>query len=194
MLESALLEKSHLSGSISYILGRLASEALVPHGERPVAPALPVGIDVARRHVVVDATLTQLVTDLQGTVPSLDPLHYEILCETFVGQEILGLERVQRLADEVLRESPRGQLAAQLGARVLAAREQCRRLVTNRLAVFVQASASSAASTSSASSAAEGVRARSLSRSAPSISLAVSTFCLRYSRTLSRPWPIRSPL
>lgn len=151
LLEATLLEEAHLAGSLPDILGWSASEAFVPYGERPFAPGPPVCVDIGRGDVVVDAALAQLVADLQGTVTSRDALHHESLGETPVGEEIFGLERVQRLDDEPLRETPRGELAAQFAARVLAAREQGRRLVADCLAVFVQASASSAASTSSAS-------------------------------------------
>jgi hypothetical protein len=50
-------------------------------------------------------------------------MEHVILCESQVGQKILGLERVQRLADEHLGESSLSKLATELGARVLAARQ-----------------------------------------------------------------------
>ena len=57
----------------------------------------------------------------QRAVSARGPLQYETLRETLVGQEILGLERIQCLADERLAESARDELATELGARVLAA-------------------------------------------------------------------------
>jgi hypothetical protein len=51
------------------------------------------------------------MTNLQRTVPSCGPLQNENFRESLVGQEILGLERVQRFADEPLGESPRDELA-----------------------------------------------------------------------------------
>ena len=61
------------------------------------------------------------MTYFQRSVPARGPLKDEILGEPPVRQEILGLERVQRLVDERLAEFPSDELAAELGARVLAA-------------------------------------------------------------------------
>ena len=123
LFESALREKACLARSLPHILRRRAAEALVPHDARPLAPTLPVAVNIACRQIVADAPLPQLIANLQRTVPSGDPLQDEIFSESLLGQEILGLERVQRLADERLRESPRDELATELDACVLATRE-----------------------------------------------------------------------
>ena len=193
-LESSSLQEACLARSFLYILGPLRAESLVAGGKRAFTPALPVRLDVLRGEVVADASFPQLVTNLQWTLPARRPLDYEALRETSIGQQILGLQRIQRVADEIFGESAHRELAPELGARVLAARQKCGRLVADRFPRFVQASASSVASASSTSSAAAGVRDRSLSRSARSMAAALSGCCFRYSRTLSRPWPMRSPL
>ena len=123
LLETALCEKARLARSFLYVLGPFAAKALVPHGECPLAPLLPVGVDKLRRQIVADAPSSQLITNLQRTLPSRGPLQHELLSESSVGQEILGLERIQRFADERLGESPPSELASKLGARVLAARQ-----------------------------------------------------------------------
>ncbi len=123
LLETTLYEKARLARSFLYVLRPLGAEALVAHSARPLAPALPVGIDKLRRQIAADASLSQLMANLQRTVPSRGSLQHEIFCESLVGQEVLGLERVQRLADERLGKSARSELAAELGARVLATRQ-----------------------------------------------------------------------
>ena len=123
LLETTLGEKARLARSFPYVFGSFGTEALVPHAERPLAPALPVGVDKPRCQIVADASLSQLMANLQRTMPSRGLLQHKILCESSVGQQVLGLERVQRLADERLGKIPRSELAAELGARVLAARQ-----------------------------------------------------------------------
>ena len=194
LLESSLLQEARLARPFLDVLGALRAESLVAEGQRALAPALPVRLDELCRQGVADASFPQLVTNLQWTLPARRPLEYEALRETPIGQQVFGLQRVQRVADEIFGESADRELAPEFGARVLAASQKCGRLVADRFPRFVQASASSAASASSTSSAAAGVRDRSLSRSARSMPAAVSGCCFRYSRTLSRPWPMRSPL
>ena len=123
VLESALSEKTRLARLLPNVLGSLSPEALSPGGARPIAPALRVGFDILCRQFVADASLSQLVTNLQRTIASGSPLQYELLCESLVRQEILGLERVQHFIDEPLGKPPRNELAAELEARVLAARK-----------------------------------------------------------------------
>jgi len=186
LLESALCEKACLAGSFPHVLRRLAAESLVARGECLLAPALAIRVHELRRQCVAHAPLAQLMTDFQRALPTRHPLRDEALGESPVGEKVLGLERVQDLADQRLGKAALTEFAAELGARMLAARQQDDRLFANCLAVFVQASASSAASSSSASLT-TGVRDNSLSRRAVSISLAISGCCLRNSRTLSRP-------
>jgi len=193
LFESTLYQKTRLARSFSNVLRALGSKSLEPRGKRPLAPALPVGIDGSRCQIVTDASLPQFITNFQRTLPTCCPMNDETLCESLVGQEILGLERVQHIADKRARKAPQRELAVKLGARVLAACEYCDRLFADCLLRLVQASASSVAFASSTSSAAP-LRGSSMSRSALSSSWAMAGFCLMNSRTLSRPWPIRSPL
>ena len=123
VLETTLFEKARLARSFAHVLGPFRTEALAPDGECTLAPALPVGVDELRRQIVAHASLSQLIANLQRTLPSRGSVEHVILCKSQVGQKILGLERVQRLADECLGESSLSELAAELGARVLAARQ-----------------------------------------------------------------------
>ena len=122
-LESTSFEKARLARSFSNVLWALGAKALAPHGERPLTPTLPVAIDGLGCQIVTNASLSQLITYFQRTQPARCPLHDESLCESLVGQEILSLERVQHLADKRLRKASHSELAAELGSRVLAARE-----------------------------------------------------------------------
>ncbi len=119
--ESTLREKARLAGPFADVFRQPAAEALLPRGECLLAPAFPIGIDELPREPVPDAPLPQRMTDFDWTLASRHPLDNEIFCEPLVGEKILGLERVQRLADQPLGKTPRGELAAELGARVLAA-------------------------------------------------------------------------
>jgi hypothetical protein len=123
LFESALCEKARLARPLPKVFGTFGAESFAPHRERPIAPALPVGIHGPGYQIVADATLSQLITDLQRTLPTGCPVCYETLCESLVGQEILGLEHVQLSVDKRLRESPRSELTAQLDARMLSARK-----------------------------------------------------------------------
>lgn len=121
LCESTLRKKTRLARAFAYVFGLLDAKALVPHGQRPLAPAAAIGIEEMPGKLFSNAPFAQLMTDFQRTLPSRHPLDHEILCEASIGKKILGFERVQRLADQALGETPRGELAAQLGARVLAA-------------------------------------------------------------------------
>ncbi len=123
VLETTLFEKARLARSFAHVLRPFRTEALVPDGECTLTPASPVGVDELRRQIVAHASLSQLIAYLQRTLPSRGSVEHVILCESQVRQKILGLERVQHLADEHLGESSLSELAAELGARVLAARQ-----------------------------------------------------------------------
>jgi hypothetical protein len=69
-----------------------------------------------RRQLVPDAALAKLMANLHRPVPARGPLQDEIFRESLVGEEIFGLERVQRFADEPLGEPSRNELANQLRA------------------------------------------------------------------------------
>ncbi len=122
-LESALFEKARLARSFPTVIGPFRPEALVPSGERTLAPALPVGVDELHRQFVAHASLSQLISNLQRALPSRGSVVDVILCEAQVGQKILGLQRIQRLANAQLGKPSLSELAAELGARVLAARQ-----------------------------------------------------------------------
>ena len=123
LFEPTLYEKARLARSFPYVFRAPGAEALAARGERPLAPALPVAIDGPRCQIVTDTALAQFITNFQRTLPTCCPMNDETLCESLVGQEILGLERVQHIADKRARKAPQRELAVKLGARVLAACE-----------------------------------------------------------------------
>ena len=122
-LESTLFEKARLARSFPTVIGPFGTEALVPNGQCTLAPALPVCVDELHRHIVAHAPLSQLISNLQRALPSRGSVVDVILCEAQVGQKILGLEGIQRLANEQLGKPSLSELAAELGTRVLAARQ-----------------------------------------------------------------------
>jgi hypothetical protein len=118
-----LFEKARLARSFPNVIGPFGTEALVPNGQCTLAPALPVGFDELHRHIVAHAPLSQLISNLQRALPSRGSVVDVILCEAQVGQKILGLEGIQRLANEQLGKPSLSELAPELGTRVLAARQ-----------------------------------------------------------------------
>jgi len=187
LLESALREKARLAGAFPDVLRRFGAESLVAYGECLFAPVLPLGANGGGSQFVANPALSQLMADLQRSLATRLSMLYEALGESPIGQKIFGLQRIQHLTDERFGKAALREFAAELGARMLAARQQGDRLFTDCLDFFVQASASSAVSASTGSSVAADRRGISLARSAPSISRAISGCCLMNSRTLSRP-------
>ncbi len=84
LLETTLFEKARLARSFQYVLRPLGAEALVPHSARPLAPALPVGIDKLRCQIAADASLSQRMVNLQRTVPSRGSLQHKVFCESLI--------------------------------------------------------------------------------------------------------------
>ena len=111
--------------------------------------------------------------------------------ESFLAEEILRFERGEHPLDRTRIAAARRELERELAACMLAAREQLEGSRPElRFVLAVQAPTASPASDFSADPLRPG---RSMSRSAASTAWATSSFSLRNSRTLSRPWPMRSP-
>ena len=123
LFETTLYEKARLARSFPNVLRAPGAKSLLPYGERPLAPAVLARIDELRCQIVADAPLSQLITDFQRTQPTRGTLNHKTLGESSVGQEILRLQRIQHFIDERLRKASPSELAAELGARVLAACE-----------------------------------------------------------------------
>ena len=190
-LEAALVQKAHLARTLACIGRGGVAEALAPHLARRAAPSRGVQVEKLGSQRVAHAAAPQLVADLERSLPTSGPLGDEALGEAPIGEEIARFELVECRGDRRGGKAPRRELASELLARVLAAREQRLRLVKYLARLVAQASASS---TCASSAAAGAGRPSSFSRSAVSICLAMSGFCLRNSRTLSLPCPMRSPL
>jgi hypothetical protein len=85
LLEAALCEEARLAGSFPNVLRRLGSESFVPHGESLVAPTLSIHIHALHDQVVANASLSQLITNLQRPPPARHSLQYETLSESSIG-------------------------------------------------------------------------------------------------------------
>jgi len=173
---------------------RRAAEATLVRGDRqrrPVAAARRQGRLDGR---FADAALLELLADPPRAVAALDAAAGVALGIALVALQVLGGERLDAGLRLLGSEAALAELAPQLGLRVLTARQQGQgggAAVAGLARVLPQASTSSA-SASAAGAAATSGSARA--RMAASISRAISVFSRRKLRTLSLPWPIRSPL
>ena len=142
------------------------------------------------RRRCVDAASAQFLANRQGALTASETRTHILLGEPFVAEKPPRLQRIKHAFHLVLAGTARGKLDRQLRAGVLAAREQPEG-ARPELRILLTGQASTASSGSFAELLGAG---RSMSRSAVSMARATSAFCLRKSRTLSRPWPMRSPL
>ncbi len=185
--KSAPLEEACLADPFP-VLGRHrfaeAPGALVrrPFGPEPRGP-----VEGLLRRCAVDAALPKLLADAQRAMAAADPGIGVVLGEPFLAEDPLRFERREHPFDRACIAAARGEFEREFAACMLAAREQLDRPRPElRLVPAAQAPTAFPAEPSRPD--------RSLSRSAASIACATSSFCLRKSRTLSRPWPMRSPL
>ena len=139
-----------------------------------------------------DAALPQLLADAPRAVAPAGSRADVLLGEPLLAQESLRLQGIEHPLDRHRVAAPRGELERELSTCVLAACEQFQRPRPElRIVIADQAPTASPASARFT----EPLRfGRSMSRSVASIARATSSCSLRNSRTLSRPWPIRSPL
>ena len=161
-------------------IGRRGGELAPP--DLPCAPGLAVGPARQRRvdGFLVNAAGAQVVPQ-PGIADAGRPRRDIGFGEARVRKQAGAFELGEHVAD-LLRGSLGGELADQFGAGMLAAGEHSQRFPFQAVA---QASAATAACCSATPTAA---------RTLFSISRAISGCSLRYSRALSLPWPMRSPL
>ena len=170
--------------------GRRSAEASGTRLRRAFRPVRAVLFDRLPRHRFADPAPVKRLANAPGTLTAAEAGADELLRESLLAQQTLRFERIEHAFGRFRAEPSRRELGREFAARMLAAREQPERpLPQFRIPLVGQVS--------SASPASSGARFREGSsrfRSAVSIALAMSWCCLRNSRTLSRPWPIRSPL
>ena len=114
----------------------------------------------------------------------------ELLGESVVAQDSLRFERIEQVFDCFPAGTVRGELARKLAARMLASREQLQR---PRPDFRIARDAVQASTAPAASSGMPLFVGSSNPRNAVSTASAMSPCSLRNSRTLSLPWPMRSP-
>ena len=186
--ESAPFEETRLPCPFPGVGGHRLAEALRALARRPPGPERRIPIQGLPGCLGTDAAPPQLLADEPRAAAPADPRPDELLREPLLVQEPLRLQRVEHPLDRRCIAAPRRELERKLATCVLAAREQLER--PRPKLRFVLAGQASTASTASSAPPRPG---RSLSRNSVSIACAASPFCLRNSRTLSRPWPMRSP-
>ena len=186
--ESPPFEEASLPCPFPGVGGHRLAEALPAFARCPLGPERRVPVQGFPGCRGADAALPQLLADAPRAVAPADPRPDELLREPILVQEPLRLQRVEHPLDRRCIAAPRRELERKLATCVLAAREQLER--PRPKLRFVLAGQASTASTASSAPPRPG---RSLSRNSVSIACAASPFCLRNSRTLSRPWPMRSP-
>ena len=190
--ESAPFQEAGLTGPLAVVGGRGLPESLEPRLRRLFGPELVVLSDSLPGRRVVDAAPAKLFANSQRTVAAAAARVDVLLGESLLAQQSLRFERIERAFDRARIDAARGKLECKLAPRMLTARKQ---LESPRPELrFLLAGQASTASPASVFSAGPFRLGRSMSRSAVSSPRATPSFCLRNSRTLSRPWPIRSPL
>ena len=189
--ESPPFEETSLPCPFPGVGGHRLAEALPAFARRPLGPERRVPVQGFPGCRGADAALPQLLADAPRAVAPADPRPDELLREPILVQEPLRLQRVEHPLDRRRIAAPRRELERELSACVLAAREQLERPRPElRIVIRDQAPTASPAPACSTEPLRPG---RSRSRSAVSTACAASSCCLRNSRTLSRPWPMRSP-
>ena len=186
--ESAPFQEAGLAGPLAIVGRRRLAETSGSHLRRSFGPVLVALSDRLPGRRVVDATPAKVLANAPGAMAAATARADELLGEPRLAEQPLRFERIEHAGDRVGTGAARGKLERKLAARVLPAREQIERPRPElRIALAAQASSASPAP-------AAALRpGRSISRNAVSIALAMSSCSLRNSRTLSRPWPIRSP-
>ncbi len=185
--ESPILQESRLPSSLVMTVGHRLAKALAPHPGNLGDPVEGALIEISFDETRFDPTLTKLVADPSRPVPLCDPTLHERLGKSRVAKQPLPLELGENPVNVSTIKTLALELPGELGPRMLASREQAQGLSPHLVAGLFQASASS-------TSALGAGAPRTTSRIWASILCATSGLALRYSRTLSRPWPMRSPL
>ena len=183
--KSAPLEEAGLTDPFPVFGRHRFAEAPGALARRPFGPEPRGPVEGLLRRCAVDAALPKLFADAQRAAAAADPGIGVVLGEPFLAEDPLRFERREHLLDHACIAAARDELERELAACMLAAGEQPDRpLPELRLVLAAQAPTASPAPAFPAEPSRPD---RSLSRSATSIACATSSFCLRKSRTLSRP-------
>ena len=187
--ESAPFQEAGLAGPFPVVVGRRIAEAPGTRLRRAIRPMRVVLPHRLRRRFVRDAATPKLLANARRALAPTAARADELLGEPLLAQQPLRLERIEHALDRVRTSSARDELGRELAAGMLPARERPESPPSQlRIPLGGQASI-----TSPASSATRLRGGRSSSRNAVSIAPAISSCSLRKSRTLSLPWPMRSP-
>ena len=181
--ESAPFEEAGLADPLAVVGGHRLAETLAARSRRLLGPEPVVTLDGLLRRRSVDAAPAELLANPQGALTSFEARTHILLGESFVAEKSSRLQRIQHAFHLVLAGTARGKLDRQLRAGVLAACKQPEG-ARRELRILLAGQAPTAPSGSFAELLGAG---RSMSRSAVSMACAMSAFCLRKSRTLSRP-------
>ena len=187
--ESAPFQEAGLADPLAVVGGRRLAETPDPRPRRLFGPEPVIPFDRLSGHRVINAAPAKLLANAPGAVAATEARADVLLGKPLIAQQPLCFERIEHAADRVRAGAARGQSGCKLAARMLATREQ-----PESPRPEIGALLADQASTASPTAWAEPLRlGRSMSRNAVSIAIATSLCSLRNSRTLSRPWPMRSP-
>ena len=162
---------------------------LRPRGLHAFWPLARVGGERLLQRTLVDAPMPELPLDRDRAPAALGPDSREGRGEADIIGKTAGRKLDRDLRGKRRIEALVGETAGELGDAVLAPGEQRERPPSDLRPCLAQALASS-----SAAAASTGGLAMSRERRAASISSATALCSFRYSRALSLPWPMRSPL
>ena len=177
MGESPVLEEPRLAGALANVIRNGIAEAPAADSSCIRTPIVAGRIERGSDEIVLDAALAQLVSNANWSETALGPSPYELLGEPLVAQPARRLELIEHRAHRIVIEC-RVELALELGARVLAPREELQRLAADPLGGRRLAQASTSSSGAGAGVSASGVPS-SLARSAESRAPATSACSLR---------------
>ena len=187
--ESAPLQKAGLADPFVVVGGCRVAEAPGTRLLRAIRPVRVVLSDRLPRRRIPDSALAELLANACGAVTATAARADELLGEPFLAQQPPCFECIEHTLNRVRSVAARGELGCELAAGMLPAREQPES-PRSKFRIPLGGQASTASAASSPTGLLEG---RSRSRNAVSIAPAISSCSLRKSRTLSRPWPMRSP-
>ena len=202
MGKASIFEESSLPGAVAILPGWVPGKLPPPGCLRARTP-----IRIGEHHGVAGKgvfhpALAKLLTNAHRPVTAASSRLGILLRESLIRERAIVLQVIEHRHDLLRVEVVPGELSAQLLARMLAPSQELERLAANLLAApgvrataarFAQAStsASSASSVAGGDSTLGGVS--TLARSSASSLSETSGCSFRYWRTLSRPWPMRSP-
>lgn len=197
--KTPVFEKLSLPGGGAEIFRLTRAEALVADLGRALEPIDLQRVQRRRDQPIRDTAFAEFGAQAMRSVPSFAALPGVTLGVAYVALQALVGQFVEGRLDQTGGNPPSSELDTELTARMFAAREQADGRIANlrerRPVGGVSQPSNSSATPSSASSELDFAPATSnLARNAASICAAVSGLSFSHWRTLSLPWPMRSPL